>query len=208
LLKSIVLFGGPGSGKGEQNRLFAEDGYFIVETGEMIRERSSRDPDFAVFAEEMGAGLFPDDVVFDLARERLSNMPTNSVRGVVFDGIPRNVEQCAIIPEIIREFQLGRIIPVHIDVEHRIRVDRMIKRKRSGETRQMIEARQKVYEEETLPVLAMIREMRAYFKPLRTVSPHDPEGHPQQLHRMILDEIGGQQSPRFTARDSRRAYAY
>lgn len=93
-MKSIVLFGSPGSGKGTQARKLTEClGVPHISTGDMLRERirkgSEIDP--ALVARMKSGALVRDEVVDRMVEDRLSQ--PDAARGFVLDGYPRTLAQ-------------------------------------------------------------------------------------------------------------------
>jgi adenylate kinase len=85
----VLLFGGPGAGKGTQARqLSAALSVPHISSGDVLRERQRQGA--ALSAMERG-DLLPDDMVADMVFARLSE--PDAARGAVLDGFPRNLAQ-------------------------------------------------------------------------------------------------------------------
>ena len=100
-MKSIVLFGPPGAGKGTQaQRIMDSTGLPQVSTGDMLRAAVSAGTETGVKAKTfMDAGeLVPDDVIIDLIKDRIKQ--PDAVNGVMFDGFPRTIPQAEALSEI------------------------------------------------------------------------------------------------------------
>ena len=100
-MKSIVLFGPPGAGKGTQaQRIMDTTGLPQVSTGDMLRAAVSQGTETGIKAKQfMDAGqLVPDDVIIDLIKERIK-LP-DAVNGVMFDGFPRTIPQAEALSSI------------------------------------------------------------------------------------------------------------
>lgn len=114
---NLVLLGPPGSGKGTQAKVLAEE-YHIphVSTGDMLRDEVRRGTTLGVQAKEImdSGGLVPDKIVAGMILQRLDRK--DCARGVILDGYPRNVEQAEVLDGILAE--LGRTLErvVLIDV--------------------------------------------------------------------------------------------
>ena len=90
----IVLLGFPGSGKGTQAKMMAEK-YRVpqISTGDILRAAVADKTEIGKkVAAVMAAGkLVSDDIVIDAVTDRLRG--TESRRGFVLDGFPRNIPQ-------------------------------------------------------------------------------------------------------------------
>src|SRR5438093_1058172 len=99
-LKTVLLFGPPGSGKGTQGKLLGTlPGFVHVACGEVFRSIDLSSEVGKVFMKYSSKGeLVPDDFTVRLWKEHIDRMvqfgalkPDSDV--LVLDGIPRNVEQ-------------------------------------------------------------------------------------------------------------------
>jgi adenylate kinase len=104
----VILLGPPGVGKGTQGVLLAESlGWERLVTGDLLRAARREGTELGEKAQVyMDRGdLVPDDLIIDLVRERLAELPEN--RGVIFDGFPRTLPQAealaAVLPEVGRQ---------------------------------------------------------------------------------------------------------
>src|SRR5215472_2589272 len=91
---NLVLLGPPGAGKGTQaKKLLDEFAIPQISTGDILRDAVRRGTPLGKKAGPlMAAGkLVPDDVVVDLAIERLRQPDCG--RGFVLDGFPRTIPQ-------------------------------------------------------------------------------------------------------------------
>ena len=91
----MILLGPPGSGKGTQADLLRRKyDYFILSTGDLLREEMNRKTQFGIEAEEfINKGLLvPDDIVTEFI---LTYIRENGLteKKVVFDGFPRTIMQ-------------------------------------------------------------------------------------------------------------------
>lgn len=90
----IIILGPPGSGKGTcSTRLAHNVGIAKVSTGDIFRDLAKRKDDLGKqVTEMMGRGeLLPDEIVFRILKERLSQPDTR--KGFILDGFPRTVAQ-------------------------------------------------------------------------------------------------------------------
>ncbi len=84
----VLLFGGPGAGKGTQAQLLsAALGVPHISSGDLLRERQAA----ATQALMTRGDLLPDGLVTDIVLERTAQ--PDAERGAVLDGFPRTVAQ-------------------------------------------------------------------------------------------------------------------
>lgn len=115
----ILIIGPPGAGKGTQSSRIADEyGVEHVTTGDALRANkgmdiSHMDVEYDTPAEYMDAGdLVPDDVVTAIVEEALSEAD-----GFVLDGYPRNLDQAA---ELEAMTDLDVILSLDVDREELI----------------------------------------------------------------------------------------
>ena len=105
----IVLFGGPGAGKGTQAEVLCRElGIPHVASGDLFRDNLKRETPLGKLAQEyMTRGeLVPDEVTIKMMRERLRQ--PDAVAGALLDGFPRTVPQAEALDELLAEFG-GRV---------------------------------------------------------------------------------------------------
>lgn len=106
--KIIIMLGPPGSGKGTQAKLLAEQhGYGHLSTGDLLRslaKQTELEPDEAEALKEMRAGrLVPDWLIYKLAFAAADRYLQKGA-GVVFDGAIRSVPQA----KVYQEYFIGK----------------------------------------------------------------------------------------------------
>lgn len=102
----IVLFGGPGSGKGTQaEQLSKHFNLPHIATGDLFRENLKRETELGKLAKTyMDRGeLVPDHITEAMVRERLSQPDTAA--GFILDGFPRTISQAEALTEIMTAMQ-------------------------------------------------------------------------------------------------------
>ena len=116
----LVLFGGPGAGKGTQGAFLSEH-YHIpqVSTGEILREEARQGTELGKVADTyMSKGeLMPDDVIIKITRQRLSQ--PDAANGYILDGFPRTVAQAEALDRMLAEIALplDRVIYLRVRPE-------------------------------------------------------------------------------------------
>lgn len=151
----FVLLGAPGSGKGTQAQLLAEDiGVPSISTGEMLREAvAARTPLGVKVDSIMASGqLVDDETIAAVVRERLSQADVR--RGFILDGYPRTAGQAEALAEILTEngWELDAVI--YLEVPESELVVRALARQRADDREEVIRQRIQVYREQTEPLIA------------------------------------------------------
>jgi adenylate kinase len=162
-LKTILLFGAPGSGKGTQGKMLGTlPGYKHLACGDVFRQIDLTSEIGKVFLQYSSRGeLVPDDCTIQLWNEHIEKLihinafrPDSTI--LVLDGIPRNVRQAEMLDEHIEVTKLLVMRAVH-DREEMIRrlKSRALKDNRLDDANEdTIRHRLEVYDRESRPVLA------------------------------------------------------
>jgi len=114
----LVLLGAPGSGKGTQAKLLTDKlNIPQISTGDLLRAAVEAQTPLGRQAKTiMDAGqLVPNDLVFGLIRERLSNPDT--INGFILDGFPRNVAQAEELDTLLNSLSMPIQKSILIDVD-------------------------------------------------------------------------------------------
>src|SRR3954467_5833993 len=107
-LKTILLFGAPGSGKGTQGKIIGTiPGFMHSSTGDIFRSLDLQSDVGRKFWEYAGRGeLVPDEFTISLWKQYIKGLefinqfhPENEF--LVLDGLPRNVKQKQLLDDII-----------------------------------------------------------------------------------------------------------
>jgi adenylate kinase len=98
----VILFGGPGAGKGTQAAILAEKtGLVHITTGELFREAIRQETELGnqvkVYYDR--GQLVPDHLTIAMLLERLSQ--DDCARGCILDGFPRTLEQATALDEAL-----------------------------------------------------------------------------------------------------------
>ncbi len=132
---NLILLGAPGAGKGTQGALLAEKlGIPKIATGDMLREALRAGTQLGQEARKyMDAGeLVPDQVILGMVRERLGQ--PDALRGAIFDGFPRNVDQAESLRDMLAQIGRAADAVVAIEVDDEVIVRRMSGRRTDPET--------------------------------------------------------------------------
>ncbi|MBD5283160.1 MAG: adenylate kinase [Bacteroides sp.] len=154
---NIVLFGGPGSGKGTQSaRLIDEYGLYHISTGEVLRDHISRGTHLGQVADSFisKGNLIPDELMIDILDAELEHAEAKN--GVIFDGFPRTIPQAEALEKLLqkRGGKLDAVVGLEVPEEELI--SRLINRgKESGradDNEEVIKKRLNVYHRQTEPL--------------------------------------------------------
>lgn len=160
-LKSILLFGAPGSGKGTQGKILGTiPGFFHSATGDIFRSLDLQSETGRLFWEYAGKGkLVPDDVTVRVWKQYITGMemvnqyhPETEI--LILDGIPRNVGQARLLEDTIDVLKV-----IHLKCADLSKMVERLRRRALRENRfddandDVIKRRLEIYERDTRPVL-------------------------------------------------------
>ena len=150
----LVLVGPPGAGKGTQAEQMAKRLEVPhISTGDLFRANLRDETELGREAKRyMDAGdLVPDEVTVGMVKDRLGD--SDAQHGFILDGFPRNTAQAASLGEILQQKGLELDAVVQFEVDDEVVVQRLLGRGRSDDNEDTIRNRQRVYREETAPLL-------------------------------------------------------
>lgn len=150
----LVLVGPPGAGKGTQAVRLAERlDVPHISTGDLFRANLSEMTPLGQEAKRyMDAGdLVPDEVTCEMVRARLDE--SDAGKGFILDGFPRNVAQADSLDDMLAQAGHPLDAIVELKVADDVVVERLLGRGRSDDTEEVIRNRQKVYRDETAPLI-------------------------------------------------------
>lgn len=154
----LVLFGIQGSGKGTQAKRIAQEfGYQIFEMGGELRKLIASGSDLGkVVASYIDKGHHaPTEIVMHVLKHEIHKIPRN--QKILFDGVPRNLEQMGNFDIIMAEF--GRQFRcINLVIPRQVAVDRIMGRsKQEGRPddadADAIRRRLELFQEKTVPVI-------------------------------------------------------
>jgi len=150
----IILFGGPGAGKGTQAQRITEH-YSIpqISTGDILRETAaSQSPLSKKIKEVMQRGeLVSDDLLKEIVEARLQK--ADCQKGFILDGYPRTIRQALDLEAVMRDINKKLNTVLYVEVPEQELITRLSKRGRADDNETTIKNRLKVYESSTRPVL-------------------------------------------------------
>lgn len=184
-MKSLILIGPQGSGKGTQAKLLAaEFGYTIFETGGVLRTIAKEDSELGNQVREITTrgDLVPNEVVMDIVEKFIGEHKNTPI---IFDGIPRSEEQRQSLEKLLEQHQVD-FTAVEIALPIDRCMDRLLKRAeiegRADDNPESIRNRLKNFFTYTEPLL----EFWAERKKLVTVS---GDGKPEEVHKIISEKL-------------------
>ncbi len=162
-IKTVLLFGPPGSGKGTQGKMLGTlPGFFHVACGEVFRTIDLNSEVGKVFLKYSSKGeLVPDDFTVRLWKEHIDKLvqfgalkPESDT--LVLDGIPRNVHQAEMLDEHIEVTKLVvlRAVRNRDEVVRRLKSRALKENRLDDADEQTIRHRLEVYDKESKPVVA------------------------------------------------------
>ncbi|MCH5226614.1 MAG: adenylate kinase [Muribaculaceae bacterium] len=157
-MMNIVLFGGPGSGKGTQSeKLIEKYGLHHISTGEVLRKHIKEETELGKIAKKYidEGQLIPDDLMIKILDDVIENEAKDKP-GVIFDGFPRTVPQAEALNELLkkRDKKLDAVIGLEVPDDELVK--RMINRGkltgRADDNEDTIKKRLHVYHNQTSPL--------------------------------------------------------
>lgn len=161
-LKTVLIFGGPGVGKGTQGKMLGSlPGFFHHSCGDVFRKIDRQSALGKIFVQYSSRGeLVPDDATVQMWHDAIGKhisdgdyVPETDL--LILDGIPRTTPQVDLTSQYI---DVLRVVHLTSDdpeaMFHRLR-DRALKEDRQDDADDsVIRRRWEVYQKETAPVLA------------------------------------------------------
>ena len=166
---NIVIFGGPGSGKGTQSdKLISHYNLFHISTGDVLRDHIRRGTDLGNTANSyISKGkLIPDDLMVSILEQVLIDNAQAVADGVIFDGFPRTIPQAKALNEMLQKRVKKVNIVIGLEVPDEELTERLLKRGlesgRSDDNRETIAKRLEVYHSQTAPLKAFYQNQGIY----------------------------------------------
>ena len=150
--------GPPGVGKGTQANIIM-DKYDIphLSTGEILRNEIELESEIGVIAKKyINDGLFvPDEILIKIIENNI--LDTRCSNGYILDGFPRTLQQVENLNELLIKLDHTIDIAIYLKADEKELIKRLIKRSkdsgRSDDKIEIIYKRQKVYWEQTAPII-------------------------------------------------------
>ena len=168
---NLVIFGGPGSGKGTQSAKIAKKyGLFHISTGDVLRDHIARSTDIGKVAHSyISQGmLIPDKLMIKILEDLLISRTSETKHGVIFDGFPRTLPQAIELDSLLTSLDTKIACVVGLEVADEVLVQRMLKRGqetgRADDNIDTIKNRLAVYHKQTQPLMEYYVESGRYVK--------------------------------------------
>jgi len=159
VMKNIVIFGAPGSGKGTQSDLLIEHyGLGHISTGDVLREEIKKGTELGKTAQSFidKGNLIPDELMISILAKVYDGYGRGH-KGVIFDGFPRTIPQAEALKTMLDERGDKVAAMLELDVPEDELMQRLIKRgKASGradDNEETIRKRLTVYHSQTQPLI-------------------------------------------------------
>ena len=154
----LLIMGPPGVGKGTQaDRIKDKLKILHLSTGDILRAEVEAKSAIGVDAKlYMDFGkLVPDHILIEIVKERISK--DDCENGYLLDGFPRTLPQAEGLDEMMHSIGHDLECAISLTADEDELVERLIKRGkesgRSDDTPEVIRNRQKIYWEQTAPLL-------------------------------------------------------
>lgn len=185
---NIVLFGGPGSGKGTQSeKLIEKYGLHHISTGEVLRDHIKRGTELGKIAKQYidEGQLIPDELMIQIL-DNVLETEAKDKPGVIFDGFPRTIPQAEALNDLLKKRNRELHAVVGLEVPDEELVARMLNRGkltgRADDNEETIKKRLNVYHNQTSPLKEHYKKINKY---LSIDGKRDVEG----IFRSIVEEL-------------------
>ena len=159
VMKNIVIFGAPGSGKGTQSdKMIEKFGFEHISTGDVLRGEIKKGSELGKTAQEyINQGqLVPDQLIVDMLAKVYDEFGRDH-KGVIFDGFPRTIPQAEALKAMLSERGDKVAAMIELDVPEDELMKRLLLRGqqsgRSDDNEETIRKRLDVYHNQTAPLI-------------------------------------------------------
>ncbi|MCC8112732.1 MAG: adenylate kinase [Bacteroidales bacterium] len=166
---NIVIFGGPGSGKGTQSAKIAKKyGLFHISTGDVLRDHIARKTDIGKLAHSyISQGmLIPDKLMIKILEDLMRSRVDDTKNGVIFDGFPRTLAQAQELDVLLTTLDTRIEAVIGLEVPDDELTKRLLLRGqesgRSDDNAEAIRTRLAVYHKQTKPLMEYYKETGRY----------------------------------------------
>ncbi|MFQ3168579.1 MAG: adenylate kinase [Limisphaerales bacterium] len=160
-LRTILLFGSPGAGKGTQGKILGKiPNYLHISSGDLFRNLGVQNPLRQTFIDYASRGdLVPDEPTIGLVRDNIENRIHNGdfspeTDTLLLDGIPRNAAQAKLLDDTLNVVGILNLFCKDLDIMvERLQARALRENRLDDANLDTIRNRLAVYEAETRPVL-------------------------------------------------------
>ncbi|HWC21591.1 MAG TPA: adenylate kinase [Flexivirga sp.] len=159
----LIILGPPGAGKGTQAERISESrGVPHISTGDIFRDNIRRETPLGKQVKGIldAGGYVTDEITNQIVADRLAE--DDAQHGFLLDGYPRTVPQVEALDKLLSGWghQLDAVLELQVDEQEL--VTRLVKRAetsgRTDDTEDVIRERQRIYREETAPLVRIYSE--------------------------------------------------
>jgi adenylate kinase len=196
-LKTVLLFGAPGAGKGTQGKILGKvPGFFHLACGDVFRSLDMSSELGRKFMSYSSRGeLVPDELTIEMWRQNMHAQTVLSIYKpnvdlLVLDGIPRNVTQARALEKHLEVLAVLHLVCPDVEAMVTRMRRRALKENRIDDAdERVIRKRFEVYDRETRPVLACY--------PNEIVHEVNAMGSPAEVLQHVLEVIVAIQNEHF-----------
>ena len=163
VMKNIVIFGAPGSGKGTQSDLLIEKyGLGHISTGDVLRNEIKKGTELGKTAQGYidNGQLIPDELMVSILAGVYDGYGRDH-KGVIFDGFPRTIPQAEALKKMLEERGDKVAAMIELDVPEEELMKRLLLRGqqsgRADDNEETIKKRLVVYHSQTQPLIEWYR---------------------------------------------------
>lgn len=167
---NIIIFGGPGSGKGTQSLMIAEKfGLAHLSTGDLLRAEIATGSELGKMLQSYIAvgNLVPDKWTLKILCDSIDHLKAKN--GVIFDGFPRTIIQAIALDEMLYSRSEKLAVLLDLQVSDEVLQERMLHRSktsgRSDDKPETIKKRIEVYHQLTAPIIGHYKS-RGLYQPI------------------------------------------
>ncbi len=159
----LIILGPPGAGKGTQaERITESRGVPHISTGDIFRDNIRRETPLGKQVKGIldAGGYVTDEITNQIVADRLAQ--DDAQGGFLLDGYPRTVAQVEALDALLAECGHALDAVLELQVDEQELVARLVKRAetsgRTDDTEDVIRERQRIYREETAPLVRIYSE--------------------------------------------------
>ncbi|MBT4377110.1 nucleoside monophosphate kinase [archaeon] len=179
-MERILFMGMPGAGKGTQAALLKEKGFYILCTGDIIREGFQNNNSLLKPYQEHidNGGYLQNEIIFQLIEQAISKFPEDA-KGYILDGAVRTIEQA----KFVKKHSLADKVIFFTLTEEQAE-GRLLNRNqgRADDAPEAIKNRFIIYKEKTQPILDYLKENFEFYEV-------DASPTIGEIHKEVFDVI-------------------